>query len=109
MMHTAPVTLGATPTGDPTFGLWPLFVASFDIFTIILLLGSLVAVALIVRCVMDVRPLAIRDPKQRETLLDLARRDDLKALKNAVRDDPRVVAVAVAACVERLDMGERRG
>ena len=95
----------ATSPASSTFGLWPLFVASFDLFTIVLLLGSVFAGAWIFRCVREVRPRAIRDPEQSDALLAHITKGDLKSLKRDTSDDQRVVAVAAFACLERLPMG----
>lgn len=48
------LTLGQTePLGDAS--VWSLFTESFDVFSVVLLVGSLIAVSLIVRLVMDAR------------------------------------------------------
>jgi biopolymer transport protein ExbB len=49
---------GSTTSGagsKPSVGVGELFMQSFDIFTILLVLGSIAAVAVIVKCVIDIR------------------------------------------------------
>lgn len=59
--------LAQTSAGDSaTIGLWSLFAQSFDLFTIVLLLGSLVAVGLIVRAALEIRAAAVA-PEDLET------------------------------------------
>ncbi|MBS0191972.1 MAG: MotA/TolQ/ExbB proton channel family protein [Phycisphaerales bacterium] len=76
------LTLGATGGG----GLWGLFVQSFDGFTVLLLVGSLVAVAIIVRCIIDVRQAKILPEASVSRINDLVkagREEDLRAfIKN---------------------------
>lgn len=70
--------LGATGQG----GLWGLFVQSFDFFTVLLLFGSLVAVAIIVRCLIDVRQRKIVPEASVARINDLikaGREEDLRA------------------------------
>lgn len=51
-------------------GLWGLFVESFDLFTVLLVSGSIVAVAVIVRAVIDIRPRRIM-PRESITRIEL--------------------------------------
>ncbi|MBX3390831.1 MAG: MotA/TolQ/ExbB proton channel family protein [Phycisphaeraceae bacterium] len=63
-------------------GLWGLFVQSFDFFTVLLLLGSLIAVAIIVRCLIDVRERKILPEASIGRINDLmraGREEDLRA------------------------------
>jgi biopolymer transport protein ExbB len=97
------VTAGAcfaSPSGAPPAGLWPLFRQSFDLFTILLLAGSILAVAVIVRCIMDLRPSRIvpRHSLQRlDMLLDQGRFAELSEVPPNHDSFPaRVVAAAAA-------------
>ncbi|TVQ62946.1 MAG: MotA/TolQ/ExbB proton channel family protein [Phycisphaerales bacterium] len=62
-MSVQAVQPGAAPSpmGEP-FGLWALFVQSLDVFTLVLVAGSLFAVAWIVRCAIEVRGSRILPP-----------------------------------------------
>ena len=65
----------------PSASLWGLFAQSFDAFTVVLVLGSLVATGVIVRCVIDVRGSRMlpRDRLERaRSLVEQGRFDDLR-------------------------------
>ena len=48
-------TLAQQAQGGGTFSIWGLFLQSFDLFTILILVGSVAALAIIVRCLIVVR------------------------------------------------------
>lgn len=65
----------------PASGLWSLFRQSFDVFTVLLVLGSVVAVAVIISCAIDIRAAKILPRRSLATIDDLARGrrwDDLR-------------------------------
>lgn len=91
---------GAAPASIPETGrLWGLFRQSFDIFTVLLVFGSVVSVAVIFSCLIDLRASRILPRQVTDRLLDLAasgRREDLRELAN--KDEsfvPRVVSAAL--------------
>jgi biopolymer transport protein ExbB len=86
---------GGTPVA-PT-GLWPLFVKSFDFFTVLLLAGSIAGVAAIFMCVMDVREPNIVPAKGVQRLKDLARAKRWEDLSLAVHEDQSFVARVLKA------------
>ena len=88
-------------------GLWSLFMQSLDIFTLVLVVGSLYAVGLIVRCVLDLRQSAIAPQTLAKNLLDHADRRDRQAVRRLAGDDESMLGRVVAAGVE-LDGGQRR-
>lgn len=62
-------------------GLWALFRQSFDVFTVLLVMGSVVAVAMIISCAIDIRTSRILPKRSLHTIDDLAsgkRWDDLR-------------------------------
>lgn len=62
-------------------GLWSLFRQSFDVFTVLLVMGSVVAVAMIISCAIDIRTSRILPKRSLHTIDDLAsgkRWDDLR-------------------------------
>ncbi len=87
------ITLAQAPAADPAeptsvvMGLWPLFVQSFDLFSIVLILGSVAAVAIIVRNLFDVRAAVIAPTKSLDRIADLARAGRLAELEHAIADD----------------------
>lgn len=68
-------------------GLWPLFTQSFDLFTIVLLAGSVAAVAIIVRNLFDVRSGVIAPRAALDRVLDLSKHQRWPELEHAVADD----------------------
>jgi biopolymer transport protein ExbB len=90
----------ARPAG--TSALWSLFVQSFDVFTVLLVTGSLVGVAVIVSCAIDLRGSRILPRKSVSLVNDLAnggRWEDLANLEN--RDTSFLARIAGAAARQR--------
>lgn len=83
-------TEGARPTSI-VMGLWPLFVQSFDLFSVVLILGSVTAVSLIVRNLFDVRAGVIAPIAAIERVRDLAKHERWAELEHAVADDDSFV------------------
>jgi biopolymer transport protein ExbB len=93
-------TPGLVNTPAPIFdaGLWGLFRQSFDVFTILLVIGSLISVAVIVSCLIDIRAARLLPKGVVQRVEDLAasgRWDDLRDLAN--REDAFVTRVLRAA------------
>lgn len=83
-----------------TSGLWPLFRQSFDLFTVLLVLGSLVAVAVIVRCVLDIRPAKIMPASSLDRIDELTKAKRFRELESFVADDSSFVALVVRAALD---------
>ncbi len=89
------------PSGDTAteaFGLWSLFTRSFDAFTVLLVLGSVVAVAVIFANLIDVRESRLIPRKLVDRLGDLVaagRWDDVRDL--VARDETYVARVMRSA------------
>jgi biopolymer transport protein ExbB len=82
-LHLVLASEGAARTS-----LWSLFVQSFDVFTILLLAGSLVGVAVIFICVKEVKEANIAPEALGGRLLDYAKQGRIDDIKDAVgRDD----------------------
>lgn len=81
--------------------LWSLFMQSFDIFTILLIAGSVVGVALIVLAFMEIKAKNIAPEQHAGKLLDLAKQGRFEEVRDAcVRDDSllsRIVRAAITA------------
>lgn len=92
--------VGAAAEGGQEQGLWALFRQSLDVFTVVLVLGSFYAVALIVRCVMDLRRSAIAPRSLGKQLLDHAQRGDRASVLRVASGDKSMLGVVVAAGVE---------
>lgn len=84
MLSSYLLAAGTTPANA---GLWGLFTQSFDVFTVLLLVGSLVAVAIIVRCMIDVRESRILPEQSVNRITDLARAGREEDLRAFVRTD----------------------
>ncbi len=84
----------ALPSGD----LWALFRQSFDVFTVLLLAGSLAGVALIFLCLLEVREVNIVPASVCERMQNMAtagRIDELRDISH--RDDSFVARIVRAA------------
>lgn len=80
--------------------LWSLFVQSFDAFTVILILGSVVGVATIFVCMFEVRSKNIVPQAVLGRLTDLSRAARWEDLKIAVREDDSFVSRVVRSAME---------
>jgi len=89
------MTLGQTESLSEA-SVWALFRDSFDVFSVVLLLGSMVAVSLIVRLVMDARGSVISPEEIVHTLSKELDSGDLDSFLAAASDDSGIVG---AACV----------
>src|SRR5690348_2975982 len=69
------------PTAAPPLGIWGLFLQSFDVFSIVLLTGSVAAGAYIFRAIVEIRPGAILPARQTRTMTDLVRQGRFAELK----------------------------
>ncbi len=88
--------------------LWELFLQSFDLFSVVLLAGSIAAVAYIVRAVMDVRGSAIGPEKTIEALDGMVKAGRLRELVEFARRDGSLPARVVGAAAAALDAGLSR-
>jgi biopolymer transport protein ExbB len=103
-------SLLAQESAVQSYGLWRLFAQSFDFFSVVLITGSIAAVAIIVRCVMDIRPSRILPERSVETIRGLLRAGRLAELKEFTRTDvsfPSRVLHAAAAQVRPGDPDSR--
>lgn len=82
---------------QPTGGVWWLFRESFDLFTVLLVLGSFVAVTLIVRLAMDTRAGVVAPEAPGKKVHDLLDKGDTDRLDKVLGADAGIVASAVRA------------
>jgi biopolymer transport protein ExbB len=80
-------------------GLWPLFVKSFDFFTVLLLAGSIAGIAAVFNCLIEVREKTIVPPKTLTRLRDLARARRWEDLAQDIRDDESFVSRVLRAAL----------
>lgn len=101
--------LGAGAPGDPVArGPWALFVQSFDLFTLVLGVGSLAAVAVIVRCILDIRAGRIIGEATAGRIERLLAPGAARELRGLVADDASLPARAVGAALRAQDLGGDR-
>ncbi len=113
----APIVLLLTLTGTPslaagtgaasngTAGLWPLFVQSFDLFSVVLLIGSVTAGAYVFRCLVEVRAGRIIPSRPIATMNDLLQASRVGELRNFVSRDGSFPALVVRAALSQSDKG----
>ncbi len=83
---------------QPT-SLWGLFRQSFDLFSILLITGSIAAVAIITRCIMDIRESRILPPRSLEAIRGLIAAGRLGELREFVRRDASFPSVVLRAAL----------
>ncbi len=96
-----PLLLAQAAEPAPATGLWALFVQSFDIFTIVLLGGSVVAVAVIILCLVEVRRGRVLPQNTVERLGDLAKGGRWEDVRTTAQQSDSIVARIVLAAVEK--------
>jgi biopolymer transport protein ExbB len=94
---------------DVPSGLWPLFVQSFDLFSVVLITGSIVAVALMVRVALDIRPRRILPPATVETLRRLIATGRIAELREFTRKDPAFPSRVLAAALRHVPAAPPKG
>ncbi|MDX2017348.1 MAG: MotA/TolQ/ExbB proton channel family protein, partial [Planctomycetota bacterium] len=99
---TAATTPAAASAPARAGGVWELFIQSFDVFTILLVLGSVAAVAVILAAVVRVREGVILPEASVAKIQDLARTGRHDELRDAInRDDSFVSRVLQAAMLRK--------
>lgn len=88
------LTLGTGP--------WDLFIQSIDVFTLLLLLGSVSGVTLIFVCAAELREGRIAPTGLAGRLDDLSRAGNWDAVKAAAKDDASLLGQIVAAATSRM-------
>jgi len=86
--------------GSAATGIWPLFVQSFDVFTVVLIVGSLIAVGAIVRTVLDVRASAILPRGSVRRIESMVRDRRFGELRELVARDRSMLARIVEAALD---------
>jgi biopolymer transport protein ExbB len=84
-------------------GTWPLFVQSFDAFSVVLLLGSIAAGAYIFRAVIEVRPGAILPTDRTRIMSDMIKQSRFAELRGYVERDRTFLGRVLAAAFTQAD------
>lgn len=101
-MHA--LTLAQSTAATPT-NAWSLFVESFDVFTIALILGSLVAVTLIARVVMDARRSVIAPDAIYQNLREHLMQKNMGGFEKGLSDRGSIVVLASSAAYDARTKG----
>lgn len=88
----------ATPAAG---GLWPLFVQSFDAFTVLLILGSLIGVSMVFVCMIDIREGRILPKQTIDRVSDLIRAERWEDLEILVKSNASFVPRVLRAVLSR--------
>jgi len=102
-MHA--LTLAQTTDGTGATNAWSLFVDSFDVFTIALILGSLVAVTLIARVVMDARQSVIAPDSIYQNLRSNLIQKNTGGFEKGLSDRTAIVSIACKAAYDARTKG----
>ncbi|MCB9845407.1 MAG: MotA/TolQ/ExbB proton channel family protein [Phycisphaeraceae bacterium] len=89
-------------------GLWPLFRQSFDFFSVLLILASMLAVGVIARCVIDLRRSVILPDTSVGRLEELADTGRFEELSSFAGRDRSFVSLIVAAGLKGTARGSMR-
>jgi biopolymer transport protein ExbB len=85
--------------------LWALFVQSFDVFTVLLLMGSLYAAAVMVRCALDIRPRAILPEAALNRVATLVENGRWGEVREAVREDQTFLGAVLRPAIAEAHRG----
>lgn len=85
-----------------TTGVWPLFRQSFDLFTVLLLFGSVVGVAMIFVCAIEIRRTRILPRKVADRIGDLIAASRWEDLKDFVRTDESFLSNVLRPTLARV-------
>ena len=99
------LTLAQADTSSAT-NAWSLFVDSFDLFSVTLIIGSLVALTLIVRIVMDARREVIAPSAVYTNLRAHLIERNLGGFEKGLAENSAVVAIAAEAAYRARDKGK---
>lgn len=92
--------------GSPRIGgLWALFVQSFDVFTVLLVLGSVACVAVIISCAIELRAGRLIPERSVNRLEDLAAAGRWEDLRGAAAADGTLVARIVEPALAQAHRG----
>ena len=96
--------LAAQPVAE-TRSIQSLFLESFDAFTVVLVLGSVLAGAVIVRCVLEIREARVLPPESERVLREYLTRSELVRIDEFIRRDDAFVSVVLRAASDALRRG----
>lgn len=96
----------STADSQSTANAWSLFVDSFDFFSVVLILGSLFALTLIVRIIMDARRSVIAPDSVYQNLREHLMQKNLGRFEKGLVEDHAVVSIAANAAYRVRNKGK---
>lgn len=106
ILSLSPIALAQEGDADaPSRGVMALFWESFDLFTILIVLGSIVSVAIIIRSAIEVRESVILPNSSVESLKGRVKRMDWVGLKRDAEKDGSFVGRVVNAALQPVATG----
>lgn len=96
---------GAGEGGDAGFSFWGLFWDSADFFTVLLVIGSVIAVTIIVRCLIEVRPSTISPRRASARVRGLIEQGNFGELRRFVERDGSLVSVVLRDAIGNSGRG----
>lgn len=85
--------------------LWALFKDSFDLFTVLLVVGSLMAWTVIIMCLIDIREVNILPPESEQMIRQLGQAGQWGQVKQFVSEDDAFVSKVVNASMNAAQAG----
>ena len=104
--EASPEGAGADIAPGDQLGLWALFRQSFDVFTIVLIVGSVAAVALIVRNIIEIRAGVIMPVKRTRRLVDLIEHGRFEDARTFVKRDDSFVGSVIRSAMRESGRGK---
>lgn len=106
-----PLALAQTdaPPARQAIGLWPLFKQSFDFFTVLLLAGSVTALAVVFSCIMDIRAAKILPRRSVDAIVDLTSQSRWDDLREFVAHDESFPARVIRPAMKSARVSNREG
>lgn len=100
----------STPPAAPRpMGLWPLFVQSFDAFTVLLVTGSIAALAVVFSCLIDIRTSKILPRRSVDVAVELTSLGRWEDLRDFVATDESFLGRVVRAAMKSARVSDREG
>ncbi len=100
-----PCAGAAAQDGAPRYTVWSLFWASFDPFTVVLIVGSIAAVTIIIRGIIEVRAARVSPESTIQRIRGAIRDGQALTLADRLKDDDSLPARIIASAVECAEGG----
>jgi biopolymer transport protein ExbB len=101
LLATTPALAQITPVRE--LPIWPLFWQSFDLFTVLLLIGSIAAVAIMTQCILEIRERKLLSRRSIPHIDELIRTEDWRELRGFVAKDASFPARVLHSTLSRSE------